>query len=102
VLVYYPQWVRSTMSDPQYAQRRQRVLTWGSRYLIASAIAPLLALALLVIDNESSRAMLLATIATTALGLVLAYWAQHRIEDATRQMATILAPHESLAESQRP
>jgi hypothetical protein len=101
VLIYYPLLIRATMSDPKYAVRMRIVLGWSRRYLILAAITPLLALALLVLERETSRAMLLATIGTTVLGLVLSYWAQQQIETASRQMATILAPHETLAEPWR-
>lgn len=102
VVIYYPQLIRATMSDANYALRMRTVLGWSRRYLVLAAITPLLALALLVLERETSRAMLLATIGTTALGLVLSYWAQQQIETASRQMATILAPHETLAEQWRP
>jgi hypothetical protein len=97
VLIYFPRLIHRTMSDPGYAPRHVRMLGRCKWYLRIAAMTPLLALALLVLQRESSQALLLATIGTTALGLVLSFWAYQSIEKAARQMATILARARSLA-----
>ena len=97
VMIYYPTLIRPTMSDSDFARKHSQILRRCRRYLMLTAITPLLALALLVLQEESSRAMLLATIGTTALGLALSFWAYQSIEVVARQMAAVLAPEQSLA-----
>ncbi len=97
VLIYYPKLIRPIMSDPDFARIRDLILRRCRRYLALAAITPLLALALLVLQAESSRAVLLATIGTTALGLALSFWAYQTIDETARQLSAVLAPSHSLA-----
>jgi hypothetical protein len=96
-MIYYPKLIRPIMSDPKFAERHVQISRRCRRYLTLTALTPLLALALLVMQAESSRAVLLATIGTTALGLALSFWAYHTIEETVRQLAAVLAPPQSLA-----
>ncbi len=97
VLYYYPQLIRKVMSDSSFEQRRQLLLRRSRFYLALAAAVPLLALALLVLREQAPRLVLLATIGTTALGLLASFFAYQKIEETLRQMAAVLAPKHSLA-----
>ncbi len=97
VLYYYPQLIRQVMSDSGFERRRDVLLRRSRRYLGLAAAVPLLALVLLVLRENAPRDILLATIATTALGLLASFFAYQKIEETLRQMAAVLAPKQSLA-----
>lgn len=96
VLIYYPRLIRPTMADPEFPRRRSQMIRQCRWFLLLTALTPLLALALLVLQQESSKLMLLATIGTTALGLVLSFWASQSIDECMRQTAPVLAPQHFL------
>jgi hypothetical protein len=97
LLYYYPRVIRWVMSDPGFDVRQAATRRRCQRYLGLATAVPLLALFLLVLRDQAPRIVLLATIATTALGLVASYFANQAIVDGLRRMAAVLAPRRALA-----
>jgi hypothetical protein len=97
VLYYYPRVIRQIVADPEFERRRSTLMRRSRAYLVLAAVVPLLALVLLVLRESSPRIFLLATIATTALGLAASFLAFQKIDDVLRQFAAVLAPQRSMA-----
>jgi hypothetical protein len=97
VLCLYPQMVRPVLYDSEFDARRQWMLRRCRQYLALAAMVPLLALVLLAFRDQVPRVIVLATIGTTALGLLASFLAYQWIDDALRQMAAVLSPRPSLA-----
>jgi hypothetical protein len=97
VVYYYPQLMRTVMSDPEFENRQAAMRRRCQRYLALATAVPLLALVLLVLRENAPRIVLLATIGTTALGLVASFFAFQAILDAMRQLSAVLAPRRSLS-----
>ncbi|MCA9171355.1 MAG: serine/threonine protein kinase, partial [Planctomycetales bacterium] len=85
VLLYYPAMIAPTMRDEKFELRIQALRKTGARYLIAAAMVPLLAAAL--ISETEARWVLLMTLGATAAGVVCSFAAYQKFEDAFGRLA---------------
>ncbi|MEM6687824.1 MAG: serine/threonine-protein kinase [Planctomycetota bacterium] len=80
LLVYYPRLLRIVMQDDEFVARRKRVRRLAGRYVLAAALVPLSAAALHTMRSQRDEAVILAAIALTAAGLILAFKVYQYIE----------------------
>lgn len=86
VLLYYPSLVSPTMHDAKFIERRRRLKVAGGRYLLAAAMIPLLAAALV-----TDRSTLLITLTLTAIGVAVSFIAYQRFESDFEKLALAIS-----------
>lgn len=95
--VYYPQLVRSSMTDEAFDRRGESLRRHGELYLFAAAIIPLMAIVLLVSrdDIEGSKDMILCGVLATVLGLFAAFNAYRYVLKTWDRMKPVLTTERS-------
>lgn len=88
VLLYYPVLVAPTMEDVNFENRIRTLRRTGGRYLIAAAMVPLLAAAL--ISETEARWILLSTLFITGLGVLSSFIAYQRFEEAFQRLSAAI------------
>ncbi len=88
VLLYYPVLVAPTMEDDNFENRIRTLRRTGGRYLIAAAMVPLLAAAL--ISETEARWILMLTLGVTGLGVLSSFIAYQRFEEAFQRLAVAI------------
>lgn len=92
LLVYYPRVISGTMDDPKFNEWSAKVQRWGRWYLLSALAIPLTAVAALLVreDFQEGRHTILAGVGITFVGLLVAYFAQQRIEATLKQYELVL------------
>ncbi len=93
VLYYYPEMIRNSIQDSQFAIRKQRLMRLAGVYLGSAAVIPLVSLALLISTVDTSRFWLLLLIGLTGLGLFASFFAYRKLEKSLADYQSILDPN---------
>jgi hypothetical protein len=94
VLLYYPVLIAPQMHDSKFRQRIAGLKKLGGRYLIAAAMVPLLAAALLA--ESDNHAALLMTLAATAGGILISFAAYQRFDESFQKLQAAIANREEV------
>jgi hypothetical protein len=82
------------MHDSKFRQRIAGLKKLGGRYLIAAAMVPLLAAALLA--ESDNHAALLMTLAATAGGIFISFAAYQRFDESFQKLQAAIANREEV------
>lgn len=94
--VYYPMLVRGTMQDTQFERHRSQMIRRCEAYLLIAILIPLLAAALLISSESSSREFMLTAIAAGVLGLFASFFAYRLIVRTWDRFAEVLSNQTSV------
>ncbi len=100
--IYYPCFVRDRMQDPQFNERRKRMMRLSEIYLLISAIIPMLGAILLISNQSSSRAFTLAAVGAGVVGLLVSTLAHRVIGAAWSRMSEVLTNSEAAKQKPLP
>jgi serine/threonine protein kinase len=89
--IYYPCFVRGSMQDAQFNERRKRMMRLSEVYLLISAIIPMLGAILLISNESSSRAFTLAAVGAGLVGLLVSTMAHRVVASAWSRMSEVLS-----------
>ena len=98
--VYYPMLVRGTMQDNQFERHRIQMTRRCEAYLLVAILIPLLAAALLISSESSSREFMLTAIAAGVLGLFASFFAYRLIVRTWDRFAEVLSNESSVIPGQ--
>lgn len=99
VAVYYPRLVRTSMTDPDFDRRGERLRRYGELYLYAAAVIPLLSIVLLASREPTlmSRYMICWSVLATLLGLFAAFRAYRYVLSIWERMKPVLTTSRTAA-----
>lgn len=90
LLVYYPKVIAPTMNDPNFDSRCERIRLHSSLYLLSAAAIPLTAMGALVFRKNLPAELVLGGVCITALGLIVAYVANQKLDVCMQQYSKVL------------
>ncbi|TWT87656.1 Serine/threonine-protein kinase PrkC [Pseudobythopirellula maris] len=96
-LVYYPRMLRRSLHDPGFDRRFANVRREAAGFLLAAAVIPLLAVAMLASRDVLARDILQTAVAATAVGLLASFTAYQAVLSAWERMGEVLSTRRAAA-----